>query len=169
MEVFRSFPASEMSPMLILPPAAYFYRFRGRRKSIVRRASRSKNRANSPSQKALSPQRRAPRCLKDSNLPELIGLTSGPRSGGGFRPILFHGRTDHRKPKHRHERVPRRFPSWKTPPGFSSPKISVLGSHRRILSAYASYQLMHLISLCILSAYASYQLIVRSTGSLESF
>jgi hypothetical protein len=64
---------------------------------MVRRASWRKKRANSPSQEALSPQRRAPRCLKDSNLPELIGLASGPRSGGGLRPILFHRRTDHRK------------------------------------------------------------------------
>src|ERR1700730_6808094 len=143
MEVFRSFPASEMSPMLILPPAAYFHRLRGPLKkygttSLMRqRASCGKKRANSPSQKALSAQRRASRCLKDWNLPELIGLTSGPRGGGGFRPILFHRRTDHRKPKHGHARVPRRFPSSKTPPGFSYPKICVLGSHRRILSAYS--------------------------------
>jgi hypothetical protein len=53
---------------------------------MVRRASCGKKRANSPSQKALSAQRRASRCLKDWNLPELIGLTSGPRGGGGLRP-----------------------------------------------------------------------------------
>ena len=104
---------------------------------MVRRASCGKKRANSPSQEALSAQRRAPRWVAEWNLPELIGLTSGPRSGGRFRPILFHRRTDHRKAKHRHARVPRRFPSSKTPPGFSYPKICVLGSHRRILSAYS--------------------------------
>ena len=110
---------------------------------MVRRASCGKKRANSPSQEALSAQRRAPRCLKDWNLPELIGLTSGPRSGGGFRPILFHRRTDHRKAKHRHARVPRRFPSSKTPPGFSYQRFA-----------------------CSDRIGASYQLIVRSTLAL---
>jgi hypothetical protein len=38
------------------------------------RNSYGKKRANSPSQEALSAQRRAPRCLKDWNLSELIGL-----------------------------------------------------------------------------------------------
>jgi hypothetical protein len=104
---------------------------------MVRRASCGKKRANSPSQEALS----------DWNLPELIGLTSGPRSGGGFRPILFHRGTDHRKAKHRHARVPRRFPPSKTPPRFSYPKIRVLGSHRRILSAYIEINRFSLILL----------------------
>jgi len=114
---------------------------------MVRRASCGKKRANSPSQEALSAQRRAPHFLKDWNLPELIGLAWEPRSGGGFRPILFHRRTDHRKAKHRHARVPRRFPPSKTPPRFSYPKIRVSGSHRRILSAYSEMNRLALILL----------------------
>src|SRR5713226_7807629 len=54
LEVLRSSPAIEMSPMLILSPATYFHRFGGRRNEIGYDEPSGKKRAKSPSQEELS-------------------------------------------------------------------------------------------------------------------